>query len=721
MRMRRTGWIRLGVIGCALLLLAGVVQGSWSLGLARSPLSVTTPTLAEVRAAHPPSEARLLDRRGEVLQTLRTDMVRRRGPWVALADIAPGLPRRVIALEDRRFERHAGVDWWALLGALRDGWQGRPRGASTITMQLAARLDPALRARGARSLGQKWRQLQAALALERVWSKSEILEAYLNLASYRGEVAGVEAASRVLLGRAPAALDHTDSLLLAILLSAPNTSLETLSTRGCALGRLAPSHIDCETFRARARYALTPHAALPGAAELAPQLAQMALNGPARNVNTTLDAAVQRVARDSLQRQLALLANRNVRDGAVLVVENATGEIRAYVGNGAPWSSARHVDGVRARRQAGSTLKPFLYQLGIESRHLSAASLLNDSPLSVMTPGGLYVPQNYDHSFRGLVSLRTGLSGSLNVPAVRTLMLLGGDTFLTRLQALGFTDLARDSDYYGDALALGAPEVSLWELVNAYRTLANAGQLAPLRWRPGPEASPTALLNPAASFIVSDILADRSSRSGTFGLESPLTLPFWAAVKTGTSKEMRDNWCIGYSTRYTVGVWVGNFSGEPMWEVSGLTGAAPIWAEVMRAVHGANTPPNPVAPAGLEQRDVQFTGGLEPARQEWFMAGTATSRVTAAVASQQPARITYPASGSLLALDPDIPAGHQRVFFSAHPSNPASHWRLNGRPLGTGAQLAWAPAAGHYQLTLQKPDGTTLDQIEFRVQGTGSP
>ena len=399
MRMRRTGWIRLGVIGCALLLLAGVVQGSWSLGLARSPLSVTTPTLAEVRAAHPPSEARLLDRRGEVLQTLRTDMVRRRGPWVALADIAPGLPRRVIALEDRRFERHAGVDWWALLGALRDGWQGRPRGASTITMQLAARLDPTLRARGARSLGQKWRQLQAALALERVWSKSEILEAYLNLASYRGEVAGVEAASRVLLGRAPAALDHTDSLLLAILLSAPNTSLETLSTRGCALGRLAPSHIDCETFRARARYALTPHAALPGAAELAPQLAQMALNGPARNVNTTLDAAVQRVARDSLQRQLALLANRNVRDGAVLVVENATGEIRAYVGNGAPWSSARHVDGVRARRQAGSTLKPFLYQLGIESRHLSAASLLNDSPLSVMTPGGLYVPQNYQKLF----------------------------------------------------------------------------------------------------------------------------------------------------------------------------------------------------------------------------------------------------------------------------------------------------------------------------------
>ncbi|MSQ68568.1 MAG: penicillin-binding protein 1C [Gammaproteobacteria bacterium] len=721
MRISRSGWPGLGAVGWGLLLLGALVCGAVGVGWARPSLAVAGRSLAAVRAAHPPSEARLLDRHGVVLQTLRTDLVRRRGPWVALADIAPGLQRTVIALEDRRFESHAGVDWWAVLGALRDGWHGRPRGASTLTMQLAARLDPALRARGARSLGQKWRQLQAALALERGWSKAEILEAYLNLASYRGEVAGVEAASRVLLGRAPAALDHTDALVLAVLLSAPNATLERLSARGCALGQRLPTRIDCAAFSARAHRALTPHAAPPGAAELAPQLARAALDGSTRNVSSTLDATVQRLARDSLQRQLALLAERNVGDGAVLVVENATGEVRAYVGNGAPWSSARHVDGVRARRQAGSTLKPFLYQLAIESRQLSAASLLNDSPLSIMTPGGLYVPQNYDHSFRGLVSLRTGLAGSLNVPAVRTLILLGGDSFLTRLRALGFTELVRDSDYYGDALALGAPEVSLWELVNAYRTLANAGQFTPLRWRPGPAAAPTATLDPAASFIVSDILADRGSRSGTFGLESALTLPFWAAVKTGTSKQMRDNWCIGYSTRYTVGVWVGNFAGEPMWEVSGLTGAAPIWAEVMRAVHGASTPSDPVAPVGLEPRELRFAGGLEPARREWFMTGTATSRIVAARAGGPPPRITYPQSGSVLALDPDIPAGHQRVFFSARPPSPASHWRLNGAPLGTSAQVAWAPAPGNYQLVLQGPDGIRLDQVQFKVQGAGPP
>ena len=267
-------------------------------------------------------------------------------------------------------------------------------------------------------------------------------------------------------------------------------------------------------------------------------------------MTSTLDGRLQAFALDAVKRQLAQLGAQNVADAAVLVADNASGEVLAYIGNSGAESSARYVDGVQAARQAGSTLKPFLYELAIEERLLTAASLLEDSPVNIVTPGGLYVPQNYDRDFKGMVSLRTALSSSLNVPAVRTLTLLGTDPFVERLRALGFDYVTQEGDYYGYSLALGSAEISLWQLANAYRTLAQGGVASPLRLVPGEAVHGMRVLDRAASFIVSDILADRLARSVTFGLANTLSTRYWAAVKTGTSKDMRDNWCVGFSARY---------------------------------------------------------------------------------------------------------------------------------------------------------------------------
>jgi hypothetical protein len=299
--------------------------------------------------------------------------------------------------------------------------------------------------------------------------------------------------------------------------------------------------------------------------------------------------------------------------------DNATGEVLAYVGGSGELASARHVDGVRARRQAGSALKPFLYGLALEMRLVTPATVLEDAPLELAVTGGLYRPRNYDERFRGRVTARTALAASLNVPAVRVLGLVGGEPFAERLRQLGLGGLDEAADFYGPALALGAAEVSLWELVGAYRALARGGVWGPLTLLPRETAArpPERRVYPEpVAFLVGDILAGRESRSATFGLENALATRFWTAVKTGTSKEMRDNWCVGYSLRYTAGVWVGNFSGAPMHDVSGVTGAAPVWRELMAWLHRATpgrAPPRPPASSPAPTASGTWRGPSPPA------------------------------------------------------------------------------------------------------------
>ncbi len=691
----------LAIAACALLLVLGACgrgdgPGGWP------------PSFEQVRKAWRPSEARLLDRYGAVLDERRVDAHVRRLAWTALRDVSPALVLAVLLSEDRRFREHGGADLRALAAATRDSLvHGRHRGASTITMQLASLLRPDLAGgRGGRSMLQKLRQITAAWALESRWSKDEMLEAYLNHVSFRGELQGVAAATRGLFGKEPHGVDAGEALVLASLLRAPNAEPARVAARAGELALRAGSVVTPSVASARALEALARTPLVTSPIRLTPHLAARLLpQGTEEDVSTTLDAGVQRLAAEALRDQLLGLSGRNARDGAVLVVENATGDVLAWVGSSLDLSAAPQVDGVRARRQAGSTLKPFLYGLAFEDRLLTPASHLEDSPLEVATATGIYRPENYDHVFRGFVTARVALASSLNVPAVRTLQQVGVERFVTRLAALGFEELRRP-DYYGESVALGSADVTLAELVNAYRTLARGGLASPLRVRTHDAAGEdTRVYTPAASFLVARILSDRSSRSATFGLESPLATPVWTAVKTGTSKDMRDNWCIGFSSEYTVGVWVGNFSGEPMWQVSGVDGAAPAWLQIIEGLHQARPSLAPETPNGVVLRE-----------SEWYLAGTEPAAQELASAPR-PRRIRSPSEGSIIALDPDIPKHRERVFLESDPPDAQLRWRLDGAPLGAAGSLGlWQPVRGRHRLELVDAAGSTLDAVRFEVR-----
>ena len=448
--------------------------------------SPSTPAFDGVREEWRSSYGVLLDRDGVVLEADRLDFDGLRGHWVTLEDVSPALQSAIVSIEDQRFYEHGGVDWRALAAA---AWQmlrgGGRRGASTITMQLAGLVETAsAHPAGRRGLGAKWAQMRAAWRIEHRWSKAQILEAYLNRVSVRGELQGIAAASWSIYGKAPSGLTAAESWLLASLIAAPNAAPGRAATRACAFAARRAAEVGCDELEALARNALTRPQSLLPAPSLAPQLARRLLREPGQRVVTTLSAPIQRRARDVLARQLGSLDGRNVRDGAALVVDNATGEVLAYVGSAGQHSSASAVDGVRALRQAGSTLKPFLYGLAFERRYLTPASLLEDSPVNLETTTGLYIPQNYDRRYLGAVSARTALAGSLNIPAVRTLILVGVENFRDRLGQLGYDDLNRDAEHYGYSLALGSAEVSLLQQANAYRVLANGGLRTPLSFVP---------------------------------------------------------------------------------------------------------------------------------------------------------------------------------------------------------------------------------------------
>ena len=707
------------------------------------------PSFQEVKTAYKPSEALLLARDGRPLQSLRIDRQVRRFEWTPLNQVSPTFVRAVVLSEDQRFYEHGGVDWRAAGNAAWNNfWSTKTRGASTLTMQLAGILDEDNQRRGRRSLFEKASQTATALRIESSWSKQQILEAYLNLASFRGEAQGVTAMSRSLFGKWPDGLNERESALAAALLRAPNAAPAIVSKRACGLLKdmqRADECADLEVFATAAMAAAFREG--EHGSELkasAPHLARKLLSEPGQKLRSTLDADLQAFAAESLRRHLSALQKQNAQDGAVVVIDNASGEVLAWVGSSGDLSAAGEVDGVTALRQAGSTLKPFLYALAFEQKRLTPASLIEDAPLTLDTGNGLYAPQNYEPDYRGWVSARMALGGSLNVPAVKTLVRVGPDAFQQRLRAAGFASLSESGEWYGYSLALGSADVSVLMLANAYRTLANQGRWSPLRVtsmkdnrvpcrREGCVGVFTGkahnAFTPAAAFLVGDILSDRSARASTFGLESWLATPYWSAAKTGTSKDMRDNWCAGYSRQYTVAVWVGNAGGDPMRDVSGVSGAAPVWREVMdwlqRGDAANGRPPRvshaPQPPAGVVRQAIRFQGSdgsrLEPERQEWFIAGTESALIRAA-AVKSLAHIAYPADGAILALDPDIPPQNQKLPLRlSAPAEAGWQWRMDARVLGPASlEQRWLPQPGRHRLALVDRKGKELEAIRFEVR-----
>lgn len=732
------------------------------LACAASTAAWAVPSYEEVRAAHRPSETLVLSREGEVLQRLRTDASVRRGEWVALQDVSPALRNALVLSEDQRFYEHSGVDWTAVSSAAWGRlWHQRTRGASTITMQLAGLVDGDWRrGPGGRTLVQKVGQAVAAQVLDRRWRKDQILEAYLNMVPFRGELVGIDALARTLFGKAAHGLDAREAAVAAVLVRAPNAAPQRVAQRACdLLEKLQARKIDCEALQLFTESSLQQRQ-WPASEGAAPHFARRMIaqavqpsteSGrtetsqelPAR-LRSTLSAPLQRLAMRSLQQHLRELQGRNVEDGAVLVLDNASGEVLAWVGSSGALSQAGEVDGVLALRQPGSTLKPFLYGQALAERRLTAASLIEDSSAHIPTAGGLYIPQNYDRRFKGWVSVRTALAASLNVPAVRTLVMVSPDAFFEQMGALGMP-LRESGSYYGYSLALGSAEVPLLQLTNAYRALANGGCWRPvaqatLPAAPGPAPACRSALDARAAFIIGDILSDGNARAPTFGTDSVLATRFWTAVKTGTSKDMRDNWAVGWSQHYTVGVWVGNAGGEAMHGVSGSSGAAPIWAELMGHLHAQRSSRAPQPPAAsarqpaLLRADVRYgpdpaTGQpLAAARSEWFLPGTQQALfaleqgAAPQLAAASQGRIARPAPGTIIALDPDIPPDRQRLQFAARLASGdarALRWWLDGKEVARGAHWAWLPWPGRHRMELRDAKGAVLDSVAFEVRGAG--
>ena len=733
------------------------------------------PSFEALRASHRPSDIWMLDRHGLPLQRLRFDNSVRRLAWVTLDKVSPALQAALLAAEDKRFYEHGGVDWAAAARAAWDNLKGKaglsthsgvPRGASTVSMQLAALLDPALKpaaeaSGGRRDFGQKWNQAKAAWEIEERWSKAQILEAYLNLVPLRGETVGLAAASEVWFGKHPDGLDLTEAALLSALIRQPQAGPARVGERACGIiaaleaeTLAAAPRPTCEEVRSRALAALkrplnagaspalAPHAArvlrselnteaIPktnaGARSARPNVPEVLTASREQipvSIQTTLDARLQGFVTDRLGQHLRELSGRNVEDGAAVVLDNATGEVLAWVGSSGGLSEAAAVDGVLALRQAGSTLKPFLYGLAIDRQLLTAASLIDDSPVALTAENGVYVPQNYDRHFRGWVSARTALASSLNIPAVRVLLATGTDRFYERLKGFGFGSLTESADYYGLALALGGADIRLLDLANAYRTLGNQGMfspVAPLRVGSSEKPANRRVMGAGAAFIVGDMLSDRGARAPAFGFENPLSTRVWSAVKTGTSKDMRDNWAVGFTSRYTVAVWVGNFSGAPMWNVSGVQGAAPLWRDIVHFLHEREPSRPPKVPPGVERVPVRFADIDEAPRVEWFLAGTSMREVARAGAEGGRSRIVYPADGLIVALDPNLPPELELVPLRMQPTRPGHVWQIERlSPPGCIRVLAdpyWSPQPGQWILRLLDLDGKTVDTARFSVRG----
>ncbi len=548
----------------------------------------------------------VLDRTGVLLREVRSS---RCGVphWVSLDQVSPWLKQAVVVAEDKRFFRHRGVDPVALVRALVSNIRaGRiVSGGSTITQQLVRNLYLSQ----SRTLMVKLAETLEALRLELHLSKERVLEAYLNRVGFGNQVYGIDAAARLYFDRNPKELSLAQSCFLGAILRAP-TYYNPYHHYGRALRR---QHRILEMMRSRGLISrleyetavgesivLIPHRGRFRAPHFVDMvLAELGRQGMDRaggRVRTSLDWSVQQQCEELLENQLSRLRSNHATNGALVVLERSTGNVVAVVGSRNYFDpDGGQVNASLSPRQTGSAIKPFAYAAAFE-HGMTPATILPDIPHYFMEQGGDYTPSNYDRKFHGPVSARVALGCSYNVPAVRVVEQIGPELLLDVLRKAGMKSLVQDACHYGLALGLGVGDVPLLELVNGYRVLANYGEYTPVRSilsvrdNRGDEIllkqdAAVRVFSPQAAYLVTSILADNEARASAFGQFSCLCLGFPCAVKTGTSKDYRDNWTLGYTSDYVVGVWIGNFDGSPMHRVSGVTGAGPLFRDIMLALH----------------------------------------------------------------------------------------------------------------------------------------
>ncbi len=581
------------------------------------------------------------DRHGWELRFVPDDSGER-GRWVAVQELPPVVKGAFLAAEDGRFYRHHGFDARAIGRAL---WGNLTRrlivsGASTITQQLVRLVYPA---DGRRSYRAKLTEICRSVKLEQAISKEAILEQYLNRVPMGNNLAGVETAAHAYFGRPARNLTAAQAALLASLPKAPSqlnpyggNRERLLARQGWVLGRMRQLGFLTENEYRVAQaesLALREFCFDLQAPHLVDQLLARGIKGGV--VRTTIDLPLQLRVQQILASHAERLRGKGAHQGAALIIDNRTMEVLATVGSLAyEERDGGFNNGVLAPRSAGSTLKPFLYALALESGY-PVTTLLEDTERIYRAESGQYQPSNFDRRQYGPVTIRTALGNSLNLSAVKTLKLLGEREFYDLLVRLNLiTDPSKGPDHYGLGLAIGNLEISLEQLASAYAALANGGEYQPVRYLLGKRNSgaPRSIFLPQTAYIIGDILADPTARMLTFGRSRAMDFPFRVCVKTGTSTYYRDLWALGYTPEYTVAVWVGNFNGAPTARLSGASAAAPILQEILGQLYRQGGPPRFKRPAGVKRVKVCGYSGMKPTphcRQvvaELFYAGSEPDR-----------------------------------------------------------------------------------------------
>lgn len=609
---------------------------------------------------------KIYDRRGRLLYEILDPRAGRR-TRVSLRDLPLSLRQAVIAVEDASFYDNPGIDAGGIARSLVQniGAGEIVAGGSTITQQLARDVLLSKEERDSRSLTRKLREAVLALRMTRTYSKDQTLEMYLNEV-YFGQLAyGVEAAARVYFGKSARDLDLAESALLAGLIQSPAAynplvNLDAARSRqqivlglmvkdgfiaaaNAQLAQAEPLHFTSTTPQTTLR---APHFISYVRSLLEEEYGAERVNSGGMQVITTLDLDLQERAQAIVQWQLSELARRtreegapdyNVHDAALVALDPATGQILAMVGSADYFDES--IDGAvnvaLANRQPGSAIKPITYAAAF-SRDYTPATVISDVPTIFLTKEDQpYEPQNYDRVWHGPISLRQALATSSNMVAVKVLDHVGLDAMVDTAKSLGISTF-NNSERFGLALTLGGGEVKLLELTAAYAAFANQGaRVNPVailsvngQSLPPPDPRHPTLVAPAVAYLITNILSDDAARIPAFGEDSVLHLSRPAAAKTGTTTDFRDNWTVGYTPDLAVGVWTGNADNTPMYKITGITGAGPIWHDFMEEAIRTLPSRGFTSPAGLVDAEICETSGLlatsacPRVRNEIFIAGT---------------------------------------------------------------------------------------------------
>ena len=710
-----------------------VFFGMAAIGYVALQRSIVAPPTTLTQTATSPVKLQVLDRVGTPLSYTFTGELNTTS-YMPLHEIPSLLQQACIEAEDHRFFEHSGVDWFARVHAV---WQNIKalrvvRGASTISEQVVRIVHPRPRSLWARLL-----EGFEAQELEERFSKADILEFYLNQVPFAGNRRGIAQAARYFWDRDIDTLTEREQVSLIVMIRAPeklnlyrdptgiNSRVSGLAQRLIARGQLEPTtleQIESEITPVR-RETVSVHA------EHFVRYAQsFAINSnSAAPILSTLDAGIQSSVQAILEARLNDLRSKHATDGAVLVVDNRSAEILAWVNAGGfTQTDTSQIDAIITDRQPGSTLKPFLYALAI-ARGWSAATILSDSPLVEPVGTGLHVYRNYSRMHYGDIALRDALGNSLNIPAIRTIQFTGKGEFLDLLHSLGFVSLTQPVEFYGEGLALGNGEVSLLELVRAYLTLAHRGVYRPLvatrNHSTNRPAKAVRVFDTETTSIIGHILSDPLARRREFGSDGLLNFPIQTAVKTGTSNDYRDAWAIGFSDNFTVGVWMGNHDRTPMSAISGARGPALVLRSVFASLEQTREDrglylsprlkylavcsksgklPSAHCPAVTEL----FAPGsepLEPCLHSHDLAESPANETYSAPLSAA-AHIVIPTPGLHLAMDPRVPDSQEALGFELASDQPLQEvqWFVNGASVHQGgpeaARYLWPLAVGKHRV-----------------------